>query len=177
MHYSWVTGGNEQWFSYWAPPVTDLASATFFYFLFPGGYIGHQPLWQVWNKKDWGMRVLLFNHFQGVMKRRLGVSPFQLHESPVILHLLHCHSLLEPDLFFFFFFQEEKVHDFISNLSLPFLAGNWKQSHQEAASGGSECWPGGTYRVYKCLLIIFRFFFSSMYSWDEHLTNSKGSHV
>lgn len=90
---------------------------------------------------------------------------------------IYCTATASWNQTFFFFFQEEKVHDFISNLSLPFLAGNWKQSHQEAASGGSECWPGGTYRVYKCLLIIFRFFFSSMYSWDEHLTNSKGSHV
>lgn len=100
MHFSWVSGGNEQWFSHWATPITDLASATFFISFFQGGYIGHQPLWQVWNKKDWGMRVLLFNHFQGDMKRRLGVSPFQLQESPVILHLLHCHSLLEQHLFF-----------------------------------------------------------------------------
>lgn len=72
MHFSWVSGGNEQWFSHWATPITDLASATFFISFFQGGYIGHQPLWQVWNKKDWGMRVLLFNHFQGDMKRRLG---------------------------------------------------------------------------------------------------------
>lgn len=174
MHFSWVSGGNEQWFSHWANPHYRSRFCYFFYFLFPGGYIGHQPLWQVWNKKDWGMRVLLFNHFQGDMKRRLGVSPFQLQESPVILHLLHCHSLLEQHLFFF---QEEKVHDFISNLTLPFPASNWKQSHQGAASGGFECWPGGTYRVYKRLLIIFSCFFSCMYSWDEHLTNSRGNHV
>lgn len=39
-------------------------------------------------------------------------------------------------------------HDFISNLSLPFQAGNWKQRREEAlraSEGCLECWPGETW--------------------------------
>lgn len=43
MHFSWVSGGNEQWFSHWATPITDLASATFFISFFQGDILDTSP--------------------------------------------------------------------------------------------------------------------------------------
>lgn len=133
MHFSWATGRNEQRFSYRATSITDLLL-----FLFPfsrGNVLATTSSDSLRMRRTQASKC---SHFNGsrVVRRRgwgSGYPQLQLHESPVILHLLHCHSRVKLDPFL----QEKRIHDFISNLSLPFGASNWKLSHDEASSSRS----------------------------------------
>lgn len=174
MHFSWVSGGNEQWFSHWATPITDLASATFFISFFQGDILDTSPCDRSGIRRIEACEFCYSTTSRATWRGGSGYPHSSYKKA--LSFCIYCTATAFWNNTFFFF-QEEKVHDFISNLTLPFPASNWKQSHQGAASGGFECWPGGTYRVYKRLLIIFSCFFSCMYSWDEHLTNSRGNHV
>lgn len=132
MHFSWATGGNEQWLSYWVSPITDL----FLYFLF----------------FQWNILATTSCDRSGIRKKKSDFFFFvlpllQQHEEEAGARGISISATWKPCHSPFIalpqpretrpFFQVEKRHDFISNLSLPFRAGNWKQSHEESASGGS----------------------------------------
>lgn len=77
-----------------SPSITDLDSAISLFPFFPQANASCD---RFRNKRDKEIWIFLSYHFQGGVKRRPGLSPFQLHERPVILHLSHRHGLVEQD--------------------------------------------------------------------------------
>ena len=143
-----------------SPPITDLL---FLYFLFPGKYIAHHLLWQVrWRKIEESEFSCFTTSTAGP---GLGVSPFQRHESPVILHLSHCHSLVKQDLFF-----SKRKKDMILSLIFLYLSEPVIEN-RAVRSLRAERWVLNADRakhkhtVYKCLLIIFGCFLLYFHFW------------
>lgn len=164
MHFSCAAGGNEQWSSYWVSPHYRSAISLF---PFPREIYCPPPPVTGPVKKDRGIWVFLFYHFYSGMKRRpgLGVSPFQLHESPVILHLSHCHSLVKQDLFF-----SKRKKDMILSLIFLYLSEPVIEN-RAMRSLRAERWVLNAdqakhkHTVYKCLLIIFSCFLLYFHFW------------
>lgn len=97
----------EKWGMVFIPGNLYYRSATFLF-----------PFSSLRMRRTQASKCSHFNTSRVVQRRGWGSGypQFQLHESPVILHLLHCHNCVKLDPFL----QEKRIHDFISNLSLLF---------------------------------------------------------
>lgn len=133
MHFSWGTGGNEQWFSY-CPP--NLGSATFLFHSSRGNILDTTSCDRFRIRKIEESGFSRFNTSRATWRGGRGSGyPHFIYMKALSFSIYR--TATAPWNKSFFFFKRKKGHDFISNLSLPFGAGNWKQSREEAASGGS----------------------------------------
>lgn len=134
MHFSWATGG--KWATIFIPGTLHYRSATFLFPFSRGNVLATTSCDRPGMRRTETSERSCFNASRAVWRRGRGSG----YPHPSYMKALSF-SIYWPATAAWnktgFFFQEERIHDFISNLSLPLRASNWKQSHEEAASGGS----------------------------------------
>lgn len=174
MHFSWATGG--KWATIFIPGTLHYRSATFLFPFSRGNVLATTSCDRPGMRRTETSERSCFNASTAVWRRGRGSG----YPHPSYMKALSF-SIYWPATAAWNktgFFSKRKEYMILSliflYLSEPVIENRATRRLQAVGLG---CWPGKTYRVCKCLLIIFSCFFYCGYIYDEqyHLTISKGN--